>query len=70
MRATPITSWTVYLNLYTGNANYTGVGEAAYEAGIIYGFSQNAAITFKIRQEQVAGVQQILLYRAQIDYSF
>jgi len=70
MRATPITSWTVYLNLESGNLNFTGESEAAYEAGIIYGFSQNASIVFKIRQEQINGVQQILLYRAQIDYSF
>jgi len=70
MRVTPITNWTAYLNLESGNMNFTGQPEATYEGGIIYGFSQNASIVFKIRQAQINGVQQFLLYRAQIDYSF
>ena len=67
---TPITSWTLYFNAESGNFGFTGQTQGSYEGGIIYGFAQNASIVFKIRQAQINGVQQGLLYRAQVDYTF
>ena len=67
---TPITSWTVYFVGETGNFGFTGQGQSSYEGGITYEFAQNASIVLLIRQASINGVQQGLLYRAQIDYTF
>ena len=66
----PFTGWTVYGNGAFGNSSSNGQTLSTYEAGIVYNFSQNANIVFKVREAQVAAVEQFLLYRAQIDYSF
>jgi hypothetical protein len=67
---TPITNWTVYFTGFDGNAGFGNQTIAGYEGGVIYGFAQNATVVFKIRQENLNSVQQFLLYRAQIDYTF
>ena len=67
---TPITNWTLYGVGAWGNFASNGQQLSAYEMGVVYAFVQNASITFKVREERIANVEQFLLYRAQIDYSF
>jgi len=66
----PADAWTLYGVGAWGNFANNGQALGTYEAGIIYRFIQNAQITFKIRDLRINGVDQVLFYRAQIDYSF
>ncbi|GEM_PF-637326 len=66
----PIDHWTIYGVGAFGNSASTGQNLSTYEVGIVYNFVQNANITFKVREAQIANTEQFLLYRAQIDYSF
>ena len=67
---TPITNWTLYGVGAFGNFASNGQQLSAYEVGVVYNFVQNASIVFKVREERIANIEQFLLYRAQIDYSF
>jgi len=66
----PWDQWTLYGVGVWGNQASNGQSITEYEVGITYAFIQNASIVFKVREERTAGVEQFLLYRAQIDYSF
>jgi hypothetical protein len=39
----------VYVVGEDGNFNFTGENQSAYEAGVVYQFSQNATIVFKVQ---------------------
>jgi hypothetical protein len=66
----PIDNWSVYGIGFFGNAVSNGQTENEYEAGVVYNFAPSAKITFKVRSLTMASVEQFLLYRAQIDYTF
>lgn len=67
-------SWTLYGVFFTGNQSGGPIGSGSalseYEAGIVYKFAPGAKVTLKIRDEKVANIDQLLIYRAQVDYSF
>jgi hypothetical protein len=66
----PIDNWTVYGVGFFGNDVSGGRTENEYEAGVVYNFAPSAKITFKVRSLTMSSVEQFLLYRAQLDYSF
>ncbi len=66
----PITNWTIYGIGFFGNNVSNGQNLTEYEAGVVYKFAPSAKITFKIRDLRINNVDQHLLYRAQIDYTF
>jgi phage-related protein len=53
-----------------GNSTSNGQTLSEYDVSLTYAFIQNASITFRVREARIAGVEQFLLYRAQVDYSF
>jgi len=63
-------AWTLYGILFTGNTTSTGQPLSEYEAGIAFKFAPGAKITFKLRDESIANIDQFLLYRAEMDYAF
>jgi hypothetical protein len=66
----PIQGWTIYGIGFFGNSISNGQNLQEWEAGIVYNFAPSSKITFKVRDLRIAGVEQLLLYRAQLDYSF
>ena len=60
----------VYADWLTGNNVTNGQSLQEWEAGVVYSFAPNAKITLKYRDLQIAGVDQMNVYRAQVDYSF
>jgi predicted porin len=66
--------WNLYGIYYSGNQTGgpvgSGSGQTEYEAGVSYKFAPGAKLTLKIRDLKVANIEQFLLYRAQVDYSF
>ncbi len=66
----PIQGWTIYGVGFFGNSVSNGQSLQEWEAGVVYNFAPSSKITFKVRDLRIAGVEQFLLYRAQLDYSF
>jgi hypothetical protein len=61
---------TLYGILFTGNTTSTGQALSEYEAGVVFKFAPGAKITLLARDEKIAAIDQLLIYRAQLDYSF
>jgi len=53
-----------------GNSASNGQALAEYDIWASYAFIQNASITVRVRELRVSGVEQFLLYRAQVDYTW
>jgi hypothetical protein len=66
----PIQNWTVYGVGFFGNSVSNGQSLTEWEAGVIYTFAPSSRIIFKVRDLRIASVEQFLLYRAQLDYTF
>mgnify|MGYP001186451936 CR=1 FL=1 len=66
----PVQGWTIYGLGVFGNHISNGQNIAEWEAGVVYKFAPSAKITFKVRDERINNIEQFLLYRAQVDYSF
>ncbi len=66
----PVARWTIYGTYAGGNFISNGQNLTAYEAGAKYGFANNADITFLVRDLRINSVEQLLLYRAELDYQF
>ncbi len=66
----PVQNWTIYGIYFGGNSVSNGQNLAEYEAGVVYKFAPSAKITFKTRDLKINNVEQFLLYRAQLDYTF
>jgi S-layer homology domain len=66
----PLPQITIYGNGLWGNSVSNSQNFTEYVVGIRYNFSANAAITLKYRDLAMGGVEQMNVYRAQIDYSF
>jgi len=66
----PIQNWTIYGDFFGGNHVSNGQSVTEYEAGVVYKFAPSSKITFKVRDLRINNVEQFLLYRAQLDYSF
>ncbi len=66
----PMQNWTLYGVFLGGNHVSNGQSLTEWEAGVVYRFAPSARITFKVRDERINNIEQFLLYRAQINYSF
>jgi hypothetical protein len=67
---TPVARWTVYGTFFGGNNISNGQSLTEYEAGVKWTFANNADITFLARDLRINSVEQLLLYRAELDYQF
>ncbi len=70
LRFSPAERWKIYGALFTGSSVSNGQSLLTYEAGVVYALAEEAKITFLVRELRINTVQQSLIYRAQIDYSF
>ena len=70
MSLNPVDNWTVYVTYFGGNNVSNGQGVSEYEFGVQYAFASQAQLWLSVRDLRIAGVEQLLLYRAQVDYSF
>jgi len=70
MSINPVDEWTLYVNYFGGSSASNGQALAEYEVGAQYAFAQQAQLWFLVRELRIAGIEQFLLYRAQIDYNF
>ncbi len=64
------TGWNLYGIYFSGNSIAPNLGETEWETGIKYKFAPGASFVFKVRDLKISGVEQLLLYRAQMDYRF
>jgi len=65
-----ISKWTVYGTYFGGSSVSNAQPLSEYEVGVQYDFATNAQFWLLARSLNINGVQQLLLYRAQIDYYF
>jgi len=70
MSFAPIEKWTTYGIVFDGSNLSNGQALVEYEVGVQYAFATNAQLWFLVRELRIAGVEQFLLYRAQVDYTF
>lgn len=63
-------AWTVYGTFFSGAYQSNGQSVSEYEAGVQYTFAPQAQITMLVRDLQINGVGQVLLYRADVNYQF
>ncbi len=67
----PTPNWTIFgIGLFGAHNVSNGQDLSEYQAGIITSFAPNSRIRFFVRDVRVGGVRQLLLYRAQLDYTF
>lgn len=66
----PTDKWTIYGTFVGGNNISNSQSLTEWEAGVGYAFAPNAKITFLARDLRTGGVEQLQLYRAQLDYQF
>ncbi len=66
----PAARWTVYGTYAGGNFISNSQPFTQYEAGAKWAFANNADITFLVRDLRINNVEQLLLYRAEVDYQF
>jgi len=67
---TPIAKWTIYGIGTFGNFISNGSSFTEWEAGIVYQFATNASVVFKYRDLIMSNIDQMNVYRAQVDYHF
>ena len=67
---TPLRPLTLYANYLAGNNVSNGQSLRELETGVIYQLTVNASITLLYRDLQMAGIDQLNLYRAKLNYSF
>ena len=67
---TPIAKWTIYGIGTFGNSISNGMSFSEWEAGIVYQFATNASVVFKYRDLIMNSIDQLNVYRAQVDYHF
>ena len=70
MSFSPVDKWTVYATYFGGSSVSNGQPLSEGEIGLQYAFAQNAQFWILARSLNIDGVQQVELYRAQIDYFF
>ena len=70
MSINPVDNWTVYATYFGGSNVSNAQGLSEYEVGVQYAFTSQAQVWFSARELRMGGVEQFLLYRAQIDYNF
>jgi hypothetical protein len=66
----PWEGWTIYLHWLTGNNVSNSQTITEYAGGVSYRFAPGAKITLKYRDLSMNGVEQLNVYRAQVDYGF
>ena len=66
----PWQGWTIFVQWLTGNTVSNSQSITSYVGGVSYAFSPGAKITLKYRDLSLNGVDQINVYRAQVDYGF
>jgi hypothetical protein len=59
-----------YIDYLAGSSVSNGQAIQEYEAGVIWKFSTNATLTVLCRDLRISDVDQMNLWRGQIDYSF
>ena len=70
MSFSPVDKRTVYATYFGGSSVSNGQPLSEGEIGLQYAFVQNAQFWILARSLSIDGVQQVELYRAQIDYFF
>jgi hypothetical protein len=65
-----VSNWSIYGLGFFGNNISNGQNLTEWEAGVVYKFAASSKITFKVRDLRINSVEQFLLYRAQLDYTF
>lgn len=66
----PIKNWTVFAAYLGGNHISNGQSITEWQAGVTHTFAPRATITFLVRDEFISGIEQSLLYRGQVDYTW
>ena len=66
----PVPQWTIYGNLVTGSNVSNGQAVSEHEAGVRYELAPATEITLLLRNLIINGVQQLELYRAELNYAF
>ena len=70
MSISPVDKWTVYATYFGGTSVSNGQPLSEGEIGVQYAFATNAQFWLLARSLSIGGVDQLQLYRAQIDYYF
>jgi hypothetical protein len=64
------TDWTIYGTFFAGNYISNAQSVTEYEAGVVYQFAPQAQVIFAVRDLSIAGIEQFLLYRTDVNYQF